>query len=101
VETVHGAYPGRFSGSEIREFECNPEITKKVDDEVMAGLKEKGQDTCAICLCCYEVGETVSVLPNCSHVYHDGCVVEWIRRSGKCPLCRANVREAPGVQSAM
>jgi len=98
VETVHGAYPGRFSTSEIRDFELNPEITKKVDEEILADLKEKGQDTCAICLGNYELEETISVLPNCDHVYHDACVVEWIKRSGKCPLCRSNIRGAPGTQ---
>ena len=42
LETVHGAYPGRFSTTEIRDFEGNPEITKEVDAEILAGLIEKG-----------------------------------------------------------
>jgi hypothetical protein len=101
LETLHGAYPGRFSTTEIRDFEGNPEITKEVDAEILAGLIEKGQDTCAICLGSYEVKETISVLPNCEHVYHDACVVEWIKRSGKCPLCRANIRGGTAERSAV
>ncbi|XP_057796481.1 uncharacterized protein LOC131012500 [Salvia miltiorrhiza] len=28
----------------------------------------------------------------CSHVFHDGCVKEWLRRSRTCPLCRYETR---------
>jgi hypothetical protein len=101
LETLHGAYPGRFSTTEIEDFEGNPEITKEVDAEILAGLIEKGKDTCSICLGSYEVKETISVLPNCEHVYHDACVVEWIKRSGKCPLCRANIRGGTAERSAV
>jgi len=42
--------------------------------------------TCSICLCEYEEGDEVTMLP-CNHVYHEACVKEWTGQSQRCPLC--------------
>ncbi|GFZ17679.1 hypothetical protein Acr_26g0009490 [Actinidia rufa] len=44
-------------------------------------------DRCAICLDEFRVGSEVTRIP-CSHVYHDDCIVSWLKTSNSCPLCR-------------
>jgi len=47
---------------------------------------------CSICYSNYTVDEKVTKL-RCNHIYHNGCVEEWFKTSGTCPLCRSNVFE--------
>ncbi|KAK7260858.1 hypothetical protein RIF29_27157 [Crotalaria pallida] len=47
-------------------------------------------------LCCICLDEVISVgseskaigMPHCSHVFHHGCIIKWLRISNTCPLCR-------------
>ncbi|XP_050944370.1 E3 ubiquitin-protein ligase RHA2B-like [Cucumis melo] len=44
---------------------------------------------CVICLAEFEYGDELRVLPNCKHVFHKGCIDQWLPlRSLLCPLCR-------------
>lgn len=51
------------------------------------------QTTCMICLADFELGQKCRKLP-CSHVFHQNCVDEWLRRCTDCPICKANVDRA-------
>jgi hypothetical protein len=44
---------------------------------------------CVICLEEFMAGDELGALP-CSqkHIFHRGCVAEWLGRSNACPLCR-------------
>uniref|UniRef100_A0A0E0DX64 RING-type E3 ubiquitin transferase n=1 Tax=Oryza meridionalis TaxID=40149 RepID=A0A0E0DX64_9ORYZ len=53
-----------------------------------------GWAQCSICLGLARVGEAVRRLPSCGHLFHAGCVDEWLRAHATCPLCRAAVRAA-------
>uniref|UniRef100_A0A0E0L826 RING-type E3 ubiquitin transferase n=1 Tax=Oryza punctata TaxID=4537 RepID=A0A0E0L826_ORYPU len=50
-----------------------------------------GWAQCSICLGLARVGEAVRRLPSCGHLFHAGCVDEWLRAHATCPLCRAAV----------
>ncbi|KAJ4836884.1 hypothetical protein Tsubulata_015783 [Turnera subulata] len=57
-------------------------------------------EQCYICLAEYEEGDKIRVLP-CHHEYHMACVDKWLKEiHGVCPLCRGDVRQAAGEQSA-
>ncbi|KAK8521174.1 hypothetical protein V6N13_077292 [Hibiscus sabdariffa] len=43
--------------------------------------------SCAVCLNEFLDGDDVASMP-CSHVYHYGCIVKWLKTSHMCPLCR-------------
>ncbi|OWM67570.1 hypothetical protein CDL15_Pgr028433 [Punica granatum] len=44
---------------------------------------------CSICLADMEEEEAVSELPRCGHVFHLGCIEEWLEKCQfTCPLCR-------------
>lgn len=55
-------------------------------------------DDCVICLGCCEEGLSARAeglecwrrLP-CGHKYHEGCIFEWLRKTDRCPVCRAEV----------
>ena len=47
---------------------------------------EEGR-ACPVCLEVYRLEERVTVLPGCMHMYHKGCLEEWMRREPSCPVC--------------
>lgn len=67
------------------------------DDGLYNGLQPQEQDyahptTCDICLLEYEAGDEVAWSPNeeCVHAFHRECIVDWLIRNPKCPLCRGD-----------
>ncbi|KAI3852301.1 hypothetical protein MKX03_018946 [Papaver bracteatum] len=65
------------------------------------GLVE-GSD-CSVCLSEFEEGETLRLLPKCSHAFHLPCIDTWLRNHKNCPLCRAPIvtNPAAGVSNAI
>ncbi|GAB4845517.1 hypothetical protein Ancab_038922 [Ancistrocladus abbreviatus] len=66
-------------------------LLQRVKREELEGMD--GEDrSCAICLeeltGKEEKGEEVQRLP-CFHVFHGGCILKWLKRSDRCPLCRS------------
>ncbi|XP_066370195.1 RING-H2 finger protein ATL66-like [Miscanthus floridulus] len=53
-----------------------------------------GWAQCAICLGLVAVGEAVRRLPTCGHLFHAGCIDQWLRAHATCPMCRAAVGAA-------
>ncbi|KAG8794645.1 hypothetical protein FRB91_010227 [Serendipita sp. 411] len=53
------------------------------------------QSECAICLCDFEVGDKVRVLP-CGHIFHMDEVDPWLIKQKKlCPVCKYDVTNPP------
>ncbi|KAG6604984.1 RING-H2 finger protein ATL18, partial [Cucurbita argyrosperma subsp. argyrosperma] len=47
------------------------------------------EEICSICLMEFARGDSVCVLPDCSHVFHFDCIEKWLERNRfTCPLCR-------------
>eukprot|EP00930_Biecheleria_cincta_P056633 TRINITY_DN42711_c0_g1_i1.p1 TRINITY_DN42711_c0_g1~~TRINITY_DN42711_c0_g1_i1.p1 ORF type:complete len:425 (-),score=64.26 TRINITY_DN42711_c0_g1_i1:278-1552(-) len=51
------------------------------------------QQTCMVCLCEFQIADTCRRLP-CNHVFHQGCIDEWLQRCTDCPICKSNVDRA-------
>ncbi|KAK2993177.1 hypothetical protein RJ640_030801 [Escallonia rubra] len=62
-----------------------PQTIKQQADEVRIILFN---DVCAICSDDIKYGERCRALPNCSHMYHQQCLAEWLKINEDCPLCR-------------
>jgi hypothetical protein len=53
--------------------------------------------TCGICLSDIEVRpnqleELVLPLPQCRHLFHSNCILEWLAAKPVCPMCKADIR---------
>ena len=57
------------------------------DDEEKEKYLVREEETCMVCLEEYGAGSCASRMP-CSHVFHDECIITWLRQSHYCPLCR-------------
>ncbi|KAK9048912.1 hypothetical protein SSX86_032119 [Deinandra increscens subsp. villosa] len=42
---------------------------------------------CVVCLEDFEAKEVVMMTP-CNHMFHEECIVPWVKSNGKCPVCR-------------
>ncbi|KAF8326397.1 uncharacterized protein EI90DRAFT_1950293 [Cantharellus anzutake] len=52
------------------------------------------ENECAICKDSFEVQQETISLP-CKHIFHDECILPWIRQSGTCPVCRYELVPQP------
>ncbi|KAL6633607.1 hypothetical protein ACP70R_026278 [Stipagrostis hirtigluma subsp. patula] len=68
-----------LSAEELAELPCH---------ERKAGA---GAAECAVCLEAFQAGDWCRVLPGCEHGFHAECVDSWLRKSRRCPVCRAEV----------
>ena len=71
----------------MEEVERGSELTEEEDAEVI----------CSVCQHHAEVNISVSTWRRlyCGHSFHRACVDRWFRQHIACPVCRADIREAP------
>ncbi|KAK7252488.1 hypothetical protein RIF29_36461 [Crotalaria pallida] len=46
---------------------------------------------CSVCLSEFQDGESLRLLPKCSHAFHIPCIDTWLKSHSTCPLCRASI----------
>jgi len=51
---------------------------------VLAGQRV---ERCDICLAQFKSGES-GALTDCSHTFHESCLLRWVAQSASCPMCR-------------
>ncbi|GAA5866492.1 hypothetical protein JCM3774_004701 [Rhodotorula dairenensis] len=51
--------------------------------------------TCGVCLDAFQLDDSAVALP-CKHLYHEDCLVPWLKTSGTCPICRYALVPQPG-----
>ena len=44
-------------------------------------------DICCICLSNYHVGQSVTIISCCGHIYHKHCIERWFEVKETCPTC--------------
>lgn len=71
----------------------NALFLQRIPQDLKMCLEDEELDTdekCTICLSMLEDGEDVRRLP-CMHLFHQGCVDQWLATSRKCPICRVDI----------
>ncbi|KAK2819319.1 hypothetical protein Q5P01_024880 [Channa striata] len=77
----------------IERFTFPHKYKKRKPLHLKIGEEEEETDVdekCTICLSMLEDGEDVRRLP-CMHLFHQGCVDQWLATSRKCPICRVDI----------
>jgi hypothetical protein len=46
---------------------------------------------CSVCLGEFRDGESLRLLPKCSHAFHLLCIDTWLKSHSNCPLCRCSI----------
>ena len=54
--------------------------------------KERAEELCCVCLQPFEVETEAKQLPTCGHLFHPGCIDEWLDKKKTCPLCVTEVQ---------
>jgi len=67
-----------------------------LDMSDLKGMRQTPQ--CVICCADFEIGEQLSLLPGCGHLFHGECVQQWLERASNCPICRQDLLEAVSGQ---
>lgn len=67
-------------------------LERQLVDQSMVSADDKVQ--CAICLEWMELGNLATTLP-CKHIFHDNCVVTWLKERNTCPMCRRTIEKIP------
>jgi hypothetical protein len=106
-QRVFGSFPGFNLISNSNELTAflqnvltglNPE--HPVSDDILSLLNEitiedvnklpSEKRDCVVCLCNYEVGNKVLILP-CTHIFHTGCIKDWFKTQDTCPICKFKI----------
>ncbi|GMR32711.1 hypothetical protein PMAYCL1PPCAC_02906, partial [Pristionchus mayeri] len=50
---------------------------------------DKGHDSCPICLAAFEEDKECTLIEMpCKHLFHEKCVLAWLKQTNSCPSCR-------------
>mmetsp|Transcript_2000 Transcript_2000/g.5303 ORF Transcript_2000/g.5303 Transcript_2000/m.5303 type:complete len:273 (-) Transcript_2000:315-1133(-) len=71
---------------EAAQDERRASVGSACDEKRLWGVKYTEAELCAICLEPYSVREAFRQLA-CGHVFHSDCIVRWLSRANRCPLC--------------
>jgi len=83
------------ANSQRRQSALSPEALDRIaQKESWTGTllgQTNDSNRCVVCLANFHEGDGVRQLP-CQHVFHAGCIDEWLERDARCPLCRVGLR---------
>lgn len=87
--TLYGICTNDTSNRENRENteNINTNLITTINKDLSTYEKNKGDEYCSICLEEFIQKENIITL-ECSHYYHQKCIIDWFKKETTCPLCR-------------
>mmetsp|Transcript_20173 Transcript_20173/g.30333 ORF Transcript_20173/g.30333 Transcript_20173/m.30333 type:complete len:320 (+) Transcript_20173:1194-2153(+) len=81
----YSSYRSSFVQSRFFTREPNKSMEDQNED-----ITNRSKRLCSICLEDFEVDQLIgwSRNPNCHHVFHKDCIIEWLSTHNDCPVCR-------------
>ena len=71
----------------------------KAEEKVIEGPESIGCGVeCVICREDFEMGDKLTKLPKCAHIFHSHCITKWLAHQDWCPICRMSLS---GVQKGV
>ena len=64
-------------------------LNRKSEKIKQKNFKKYDDISCIICLTNFALNDKINKL-NCSHIFHNKCLVSWIKINQICPICRAS-----------
>ena len=52
------------------------------------GSSDLSSSDCCICLCQFNHGDILRLMPTCYHAFHVHCIDPWLLSHSSCPICR-------------
>ncbi|KAL2253682.1 uncharacterized protein LOC105168666 [Sesamum indicum] len=80
AESLMARRPAKIVNGELQ----NVAVNGGKDDD---GASMLAKESCSICLEGFSNGGRGTRLP-CSHMFHENCILRWLRENHVCPLCR-------------
>jgi hypothetical protein len=74
---IYGTPPA--SGKSIKEL--------KKDKIIESNIEKYEKIECSVCKENYKLEDTISIMP-CHHVFHNECLLPWLKQHNSCPVCR-------------
>jgi hypothetical protein len=71
--------------------EALQKLSRRVVDQELRSQDDKFD--CSVCIDEMKVGDTIITLP-CKHMFHEDCVVAWLKEHNTCPVCRAPIEKS-------
>lgn len=71
----------------------NENFVQELDPLTITKMRDNDEGTCVVCFVEFQECEKLMVF-DCSHCFHQKCVVEWFKIKVSCPCCRANSRHS-------
>ncbi|KAH0981721.1 hypothetical protein GBA52_008898 [Prunus armeniaca] len=74
---------------------CDGDEEEEEDDKEEGRRERKRRqicesDSCTVCMEEFNGGSEIACMP-CSHLFHEKCIVTWLKQSHYCPVCRFEV----------
>lgn len=68
------------------------EFQYKNIDKFLGKEGKSVDDSCSICLEKFSIIDVIKELP-CRHIFHKKCLLQWLKKSDFCPLCKNDLRK--------
>ncbi len=69
----------------------NKEQIRKLKRVKLEVSGNEAHNTCVTCQDEFKLDDEVIILP-CKHIFHENCIVPWLKMNVTCPTCRHDVR---------